>query len=135
MTLVLGSLDKIRCSADEGLFGRMSDDSIGPTTLATSRVVKGIPHVLIHGKGLASNGRLVNSNKRLVAVACQREDRISTRTTTRAAAFLFIVFTTFSSFFGGCFFILLVTVAKLILGRQLPVDQKIFGPFAVADQA
>lgn len=63
MTLVFGAGDE-RCSAtDEGHLGRVGDDSIGLSTLATGSVVDGIGNVLVDGEGLSSHGRLIDGKE------------------------------------------------------------------------
>jgi hypothetical protein len=60
MTLILGTLNQRRSLTDKGAAGGLGHNSIGFASLAASRIVTDITHVLVDRKRFSRDGRLIS---------------------------------------------------------------------------
>jgi hypothetical protein len=65
MTGILSSRNERRGATDERHLGRVSDNAISLSTLATGSVVDNISDILVDSEGLSSHGRLIDGEERV----------------------------------------------------------------------
>jgi hypothetical protein len=63
MSSILGAGNERSSATDERHLGRVSNDTVSLSTLATGGVVDDIRNVFVAGEGLSSHGRLINGEK------------------------------------------------------------------------